>query len=78
MSWADKVHKERQRQNAKDKHTVFCAQNFYSVLALAMYRLGYSEDQIMEVLQKMDEVYGVEEEFIETCKYETGIEVKID
>ena len=78
MSWADKVHRDRQRQNAKDKHTVFCAQNFYAVLALSMWRIGYDEDQILEVLQKMDEVYGIEDEYINKCWEETGIKVVIE
>ena len=78
MSWADKVHRERQKQAARDKHTVSCAGIFYSVLAISMDDLGYSENQILEVLQKMDEVYGWNIDFPAYCKDYVGIEVKVE
>ena len=78
MSWAERIHKQRREQEKRDKHTLLCAENFYAVLAISMWRLGYEEQDIMDVLQKMDEVYGIETDYVNTCKEETGIKVVIE
>ena len=78
MSWANQIHKERAKQAKMDDHTTLCAENFYAVLALSMYRTGYSEEQISEVMYEMDHIFGTESNYVSLCKEETGIEVRIE
>ena len=71
---SSKISKRKQREKL-DKHTELCLKNFYAVMGIALARLGYTEDDIMQIYHVMDEIYGTENNFIKTCRDESGVDI---
>ena len=86
MSWADKVHRERAKEDRRNREIIQDGQVFYDVCVLGMWRalrkrgLNFEETEhiIDESMREMFDIYKTPGDYHEMCIGETGIEVVME